>query len=282
MTGSIYPHLLDLLADPSVARDLILAGGYGLQVKQKHLQDRGAHTLFPQPPPARATMDLDFILRMELFIRTEGAQAVRRRLDALGYKLLTPKLQFQKPLAPGAAETLKVDLLSRLPEGAESDKVNVKGLRVGIGAGSDLHGHQTPEAFAVEDSPDEIPLTGRCTDGSPFGGSVLVPNIYAWLNLKVAAAGDWLNEADPGHRGGAAKHVFDVLVLIAMLTEEEFTRCLPVRDRFRDHPRAEPPRLAARSLFGTSSSPGVIQIRRQHDDFDYATFWETMTELMGL
>ena len=94
----MYPHLLDLLADPSVAWDLILAGGYGLQVKQKHLQDRGAHTLFPQPPPARATMDLDFVLRMELFIRVEGAQAVRRRLDALGYKLLTPKLQFQKQI----------------------------------------------------------------------------------------------------------------------------------------------------------------------------------------
>jgi hypothetical protein len=281
-TDPILPHLLDLLADPVTARGLILAGGYGLRLKQQFAIERGEETLFAEPPPARATMDLDLFLRMELFVHPEGARAVRARLDTLGYNVLTPKLQFVKPLSETSPRsTMKVDLLSRLPEAEETASVAVRSERVSSRVSAGLHGHEAREAFAVEDSPDSIPVSGQRTDGTPFVGEVCVPNAYAWLNLKAAAAGDWLRASDSEVKDNLSKHVFDVLVLVAMLTEDELARCKAVRDRYRRHPLARAPRDDAVLLFGSLSSPGVAEIRRQHGSFDYERFWESVCLLLG-
>jgi hypothetical protein len=60
-TDPLRPHLLDILAAP-VSSDLILAGGFGLLLKQEHLYQTEARTLITPLPPARATQDLDFFL----------------------------------------------------------------------------------------------------------------------------------------------------------------------------------------------------------------------------
>jgi len=283
MTDPLRPHLLDMLADPVTAEGLILIGGHGLRLKQQLLMERGARTLFEVLPEARATIDLDFFLKVEFLMRAERGRAVRRRLDELGYEALTPNMQFCKPLSPGAPDQqVKVDILSRLPEGDETKHVWVRGERVRSRQNADLHGRQAPEAFAVEDSPDSVPLQGLCSDGTRFAGEVCVPNAYSWLNLKVAAAGDWLRATDTERREKARKHVFDVLVLVAMLTEEELTQCMAVRDRYLEHPRAATVRGDAVDLFGTASSPGVAEIRRQVGDLDHPTFWEAVRTVLGI
>ena len=282
MTLDLLPHLLDIVSDPAAAEGLILAGGYGLQLKRRYLADLGADTLVSPVPDTRATVDLDLVLRLDIFL-AEQESAVRRRLDELGYVPHTPRLQFVKGVADGGQDRrLKVDLLARLPGDGHERRIAVREHRVGSGSAANLHGRATPEAFAVEDSPVELPVSGSCTDGSPFEGVIRVPNAYAGLNMKVAASSDWCREGTDGPRPRSPKHVRDVYLLVAMLTKDEMALCGDVRKRQHDHPQAALQRASAVELFGSPDAPGCAEIRRFAPELDYGQFREALAEVMGL
>jgi hypothetical protein len=159
MMDPLLPHLLDILSSPD-SRGLILAGGFGIRIKQSYLRDTNTRTLITPFPEARATLDLDFFLSLSLFVEKERGAAVRQLLDKLNYTEYTPKYQFEKPMASASPEQkVKVDLLARLPEGED---IHVKSLRVGANSGIDLHGRETPEGFAVEENPV---VSLNCLDG---------------------------------------------------------------------------------------------------------------------
>ncbi len=190
MKDPLLVHLIDIVSDPA-AEGLILAGGFGIRLKQAYLQNIQARTLIPNVPEARATLDLDFFLRISLFVQTERGKAVRALLDRLDYAEHTPRWQFGKSLVVGDPERkVKVDLLARSPK--EDEGIHVKPPRVGSRSGIDLHGFETPEAFAVEDLPVSLPLEGSNSGGDSVKASVMVPHAYASLNMKVKAAHDWL------------------------------------------------------------------------------------------
>lgn len=111
---------------------------------------------------------------------------------------------------------MKVDLLARSPR--DDEGIRVKVPRVGSGSGIDLHGFETPEAFAVEEMSVSLPVAGLNSEGTNVNTSVTVPHVYAWLNMKVKAAHDWLR-ADRGEiekKPARIKHVFDVYILTAL------------------------------------------------------------------
>ena len=93
MTDPLLSHLLDIVSDPA-SEGLILAGGFGILLKQQYLQRIGAATLIATLPQGRPTRDLDFFLPLKLFVQPEHGNAVRRMLDRLEYKDYTPKWQF--------------------------------------------------------------------------------------------------------------------------------------------------------------------------------------------
>ena len=284
MNDPLYAHLLDIVSD-SASQGLILGGGFGMRVKQEYLQEMGEPTLIPAMPPARATQDLDFFLRMELFVQKERGQAVRALLDRLSYKEHTPQWQFGKPLRSDAAteETVKVDLLARTPTSAEP--VLVKPPRVGSGAGIALHGHETPEAFAVEDSPLLIPVKGLRTDGVEVEATVFVPHPYAWLTMKVKAAHDWLRmeHGEQARKPFREKHTFDVYLLTTMLREQELEEAKQMAERYATHALASDIRLYAEELYGVPDAPGFREASRQAGErLDYETFREGLWTVLGI
>ncbi|MDX1934762.1 MAG: hypothetical protein SFU56_19365 [Capsulimonadales bacterium] len=279
----LFPHLLDVLADPA-SEGLILAGGFGLRLKQEHLRRTGARTLLAEIPPARATQDLDFFLRMELWSDADKGAAVRGLLDRLGYRERVPHLKFEKALAPDA-RTVKVDLLARTPLPEENIPVRRAAdptrhpSRVGSGTGIDLHGGETPEAFAVEDAPVSVAVSGVATDGTPVEASVLVPHPYAWLNMKVKAADDWTQRPKPF----AEKHAFDVYLLVAMLTPDEVAKAETLAARYANHSVAAEVRVAAARLYGEPSGPGFAEAERQASGpLDHGLFWEALRAALGI
>lgn len=285
-TDPLLPHLLDLLADPA-ADSLILAGGFGLRLKQEHLRQSGARTLVDQFPAARATQDLDFFLRIELWSERDRGTALRAALDRLGYRERVPHLKFEKPLASDGSEgrSVKVDLMARTPLPQEDIPVSRAKdparhpSRVGSGLGVDLHGNETPEAFAVEDSPVPLRISGATTDGTPVEATVYVPHPYAWLNMKVKAADDWVRRPKPF----SEKHAFDVYLLTAMLTAEEISQARNLAARHGDRPLATQIRAAAGHLYGTPTAPGFEEAQRQADSaLDHAVFWEALQAVLGI
>lgn len=282
MIDPLFPHLLDIVSDPA-SEGLILAGGFGIRLKQAYLRETGERTLISVIPDARATQDLDFFLSLALFVQQERGAAVRALLDRLGYAEYTPKYQFGKPFdAEQPALKVKVDLLARLP--TEKEDVRVKSPRVGAGSGIDLHGRETPEGFAVEDHPLRLMVHGTRSDGVEVEGKLLVPHPYAWINLKIKAAHDWLRmeRGEIAHKPRSERHVFDVYVLIAMLTEIELAVAEKLAQSYAAHPEARRVAECAQELFGRSDASGALEILRQiGDSFDYTLFYEGLGRLLG-
>lgn len=283
MTDPLFAHLLDIASDPASA-GLILAGGFGIRLKQASLRESGTRTLIENFPMARATQDLDFFLTLSLFVQKEQGRAVRALLDRLGYDEHNKHYQFGKPFDPLNPEIkVKVDLLARTPRSDEG--ILVKPPRVGSGAGIDLHGRETPEGFAVEEHCVRLPLQGVRSDGVAVETGILVPHAYAWLNMKVRAAHDWLRRqrGEMNPKANSEKHVFDVYVLTAMLTETELTEASNLSGLYLADPGAQEICDYAQELYGTEDSPGVREVKGQaHENIDYPIFWEALNEALGI
>lgn len=283
MSDPLIPHLLDILARAS-ADSFILGGGLGLNVKRSHVLHEATPTLVPELPEARATSDIDLFLRLAVFVRPEQGQALRAVLDDLDYSPLTPNWQFSKPLdASIAGSDLVVDLLAREP--TRDEGVRVRNLRVGSESKAGLHGRETPEAFAVEASPVLI--------GIQRGGAVVarvwVPHPYAWINMKLRAAHDWLlyDRAPWPLREGqdppSGKHAFDVILLLAMLTEAERDESKALAEEFREHAVGASIRLEAATLFETEQSLGWTEAKRRTGiDLDHGLLWEVLCDVLGI
>ena len=244
------PHLMDMLA----AKGLILAGGFGIRVKQDYLASIQAKTLLTPVPPARATSDLDFFLTMEIFMSDHVQQSIRDIIDRLGYAPKHENWQFAKQLANGFSERqVTLDLLSRHP--TETENVKLRPPRVGEGP---LHGRNTAEAFAINIEPTHIALNGHASDGRLLRATVSVPHPYAWINMKVRASYDWLRmtrgEIKP--KPFSEKHAYDVYTLVAMLQDHELSRGAEIASKFEDHPVAILVREQAPELFSTRNSAG--------------------------
>jgi hypothetical protein len=229
MQEPLTKHLLDLL-QTAPSDGFVLGGGFALRVKRTHLIKGKIRTLAESErqelPEARATSDLDLFLRIEIFSNRGRGQGLRSAIDQLGYSERTPKWQFQKPLSAASRDQeMVLDLLARQPEVGSDVKVN--SMRVGSRSGTDLHGLQTIEAFAVE---DRAILCNVFDDGGVVG-QVNVAHPFAMLNMKVRASHDWHrfrngpwpmrnNQLPP-----SAKHAFDCSLIVAMLTEPELEDC---------------------------------------------------------
>ena len=108
--------LIDLARAISRANfKLILGGGFGLYLKQLHLQRQlGLQTLVPGDlwPYPRATEDLDVFLPTEIVISLADMQALRAALDQLNFKPVEEAkfVHFVKPW--GDRGYVKIDILT--------------------------------------------------------------------------------------------------------------------------------------------------------------------------
>jgi uncharacterized protein (DUF952 family) len=258
----LMPYLLEIISQPE-AEGIILAGGFGMRLKQRHLRDSNQTTLLTELPEVRATQDIDVFLNLQLWIEKERAIAYRAMLLRLGYEVAVHSWRFRKPYPDTQKRFIKLDIQARTPR--EGEKVNVRDGQVGKKMGTDLAGYHTPEAFAVDDLPLRLLLSYNNVNGS-----VLVPHPYAWLNLKVAAAYDWLREVR-GERiepkidletgiSRRLKHVYDVYALVAMLTERELEEAADLAVRYADNSMAETIRQQAVELYSDPDGDGIRAI----------------------
>jgi hypothetical protein len=144
-------HLLYELRNQQMP--LILGGGYGLYLKQVHLQEaRPSATLIPGElwPSPRATEDLDILVRTEVVVDAGRMRLIRAALDRLGYAAIPGAefMQFVKPLRGGMH--VKVDLLTGpLGPFADDPRVKVDERRVRLREKVQLHAHRTDEAVGL-------------------------------------------------------------------------------------------------------------------------------------
>lgn len=294
----IEPYLIELLrAMGQQGFRIIVAGGLGIYLKHRWVQQQERKHLFSQLPDARATDDIDSFLALEVFIK-DRVKAFREILTNLGYEATeTGKyLQYSKPLELPGLPSSKLDFHARMPQEAESaltrETRSGKMIRLGCRPWSKfntLNAWGTPEAFAIDEGVQEIPLVGQDPAGLPFEGVVLVPHPFTSLCMKLRAAADY--EATPlverDHRN--RKHAFDVYLLMAMLSDEGVTQVKAYAQEFDTHPEMATVRANITEHFTTSDASACRTLRNQlggqrgePTPTDLDVFCATLRELFAL
>ncbi|MCK4601325.1 MAG: nucleotidyl transferase AbiEii/AbiGii toxin family protein [Phycisphaerae bacterium] len=241
---------------------LILGGGYGLYLKQVHLQDTLdsptliAGELWPDP---RATEDLDILLRTEVVVDASRMGLIRSALDRLEYTAIdgAEYMQFDKHL--GGGRIVKVDLLTG-PLGlfANDPRVKVDDRRVRPRPSVKLHAHRTDEALGFQEHTMAIPVTGTLSGGDPYEATVHVPSAFTLLLMKLHAFRDLCNDEE---KDLARHHALDIYRIVAMMTEQEFEQTRQQVAEHQDHPAVLESVQIVREYFASDESLGSLRLR---------------------
>lgn len=283
--------LLDLLFElGELARALILAGGYGLFLKQVHLLSDDVRTLLARDlwPEARSTEDLDIFLPAELLADAASFDDIRPAFDRLGYvPVETAKYyQFVK-LLPGS-RNVKIDLhcgpmepsirsdVIKRESGTSARRVRPRGAR------SKLHGRSTDEALGLEDGDVQISLDGFRSNGESYSARIRLPAAFPYLMMKLHAFHD---REDGGDHVQSQHHVMDLYRIVAMMTEEEYKHAKELAKQFADAPKFREASQVVCEEFSTKEAVGIIRLREHplfRADTKPAEFLSVLQELFAI
>ena len=250
--------LLDLAHElPEFPRPLLVGGGFGLYLKQRHLEDdRDERTLLPGElwPPARATEDVDLLLPTEVIVSVDHMRSIREALDRLGYEPEVNYFQFVKTTSSGP---VKIDLLTcDIPEEL-SEHVKIKSMRVRPTGDVQLHAYLTREAIELWRSPSEFVLRGARSDGSADELRVFVPNAFTYLLMKLRAFRD---RVDDERKNLASHHALDLYRIVAMMTRDEYELVQELARRHADTTAVREAGVVIVERFGDDRSVGMIRV----------------------
>ncbi|MCC5830641.1 MAG: hypothetical protein JJU36_14435 [Phycisphaeraceae bacterium] len=288
MTDSLMrTSLLDLFHTLGVdARGILLGGGYGLYLKQLHLEKKrvstliGAH-LWPSP---RATEDLDLMLSPELVANAHSMAALRDALDNLKYQVVdgSEYLQFKRSVSP--THTVKIDLLTaqldvlKVTPGIRADS---RRARPAATNRPQLHAHPADGALMLTDRPLMIELTGTLSTGKTYAAQVAIPHPFSYLLMKLTAYRDRRHDAD---KDLGRHHALDVFRIVAMLTETEFEHSLANLRHHKADAQVQSCAALVSSDFSGSTKPGILAMRSHplwRNDQQLEVFLETLTRMIS-
>lgn len=210
-------------------RSLLVAGGYGLFLKQHWLlAQRDLPTIVPLrqwvDAAPRVTKDVDIIVSLDLIASREAQAHMAQALRDHEFIELDPRWQFRKHLS--ADRHITIEFHSRLAaagdEHVDMDRVRVK-HKPSLGRFG-IHGRQNPEAHGDDHHPFEFEIDDV---------GIAVPNPITWCVMKLTAMHDRRLRADDGtqdeqhrtfNRAQAIKHARDVCRTVALTTAQERDR----------------------------------------------------------
>jgi hypothetical protein len=282
--------LLDLLFELGErAHALILAGGYGLFLKQVYLLSDDVRTLLARDlwPEARSTGDLDIFLPAEFLVDAATFDSIRPALDRLGYVAVeTAKYyQFVKPLA--GSRNVKIDVhcgplepsirsdMIKRESGTSARRVRPRKAR------SKLHGRWTDEALGLEDGDVQLSLDGFRSNGEWYSARIRLPAAFPYLMMKLHAFHDRENSADHVQ---SQHHVMDLYRIVAMMTETEYERAKELATQFAQARKFREACRIVRERFSTEEAVGIVRLREHplsRADMKPAEFLSLLHELFA-
>ncbi len=279
--------LLDLAIKlKGVVTPLTLGGGFGLYIKQRHLESRQeTKTLIPGRlwPPARATEDIDLLLSTELVVNVNEMRSVRQALDDLGFIASVKYMQFEKQTPQGR---VKVDFLTgpiTPPDRIREARITLP--RVRPRQKVELHAYLTPEAIGAARGALISPVVGRTSEGQEASVEVCIPGSFTMLLMKLHAFKDRVDDA---RKQLAQHHALDLYRIVAMLTEAEFDLVRDLVVEYTDESAVQTARTVVNEYFTRQDDLGVLRLRAYVRDrlegrleLDVTAFMEALADLFA-
>lgn len=247
----LWPHFVPLWTDlRSIAPKLLLAGGYGLFLKQQWLLSQwhflgteddhsmviekgnqsiadavrtlvAIHRWMDQTP--RSTKDFDFIANLDLIASEDEQQGIHEVLEKHGFGVVpaNARWQFEKQVSVGRRVVL--DFHAPAPASERGDlRVGARRVKPQPSLGQrGIHGRMNPEAASAELHPFSF----------TYGGlKIVLPNPVTLTLMKLAAMRDRRAVSQSAELSAenrqqedrqARKHAEDVCRVVAMMTREE-------------------------------------------------------------
>ncbi len=254
--------LLDLLFKLKETNiEPLIGGGFGIHLKRQFILKSGKRTLLSEIPESRSTKDVDLFLRPELLIKQRELIPLRSALKDLDYKIKqgAEKYQFSRRILGGSKENeVIIDILTGPESSFSGTSVKVDNRRVRPQPSIDLHAHPTNEAQTLEESPTDITITGKLSNGKVSKCKALLPHPYTFLILKLHAFRDKLLGQEEKL---ASYHALDLYSIVATTTEEEWRKALVLRDKYMNNPYIKDARNIVSTYFSTMTKLGMLRLR---------------------
>lgn len=247
----LWPHFVPLWTDVrTIAPGLLLAGGYGLFLKQQWLLSQmrflgtesgdsivigkgeklvvdevrtvvAIHRWREQVP--RVTKDFDFLISLDLIASPQEQRQLQEVLDKHGFKVVPENARWQFAKAVGEGRQVVLDFHAPSPQ-QKRDDLRIQARRVkpqpSLGQ-TGVHGRENPEATGSELHPFSFNFKES---------EIVLPNPVTLAVMKLTAMRDrWLASQDASKSAEirdlesrqARKHAEDVFRIVAMMTREE-------------------------------------------------------------
>jgi hypothetical protein len=295
----LWPHFSPLWPDlRRIAPDLLLAGGYGLFLKQQWLisqQDfpgtktgdfitdpkggrivlKEIRTLIPirrwleQSP--RVTKDFDLIVSADIIASAEDQQSLHKLLESHNFAVVPENAQWQFAKRIGENRQVVLDFHTPSPPDAREDlRVQSRRVKPRPSLGQiGVHGRENPEAIGSELHPFAFMLDGL---------ELAVPNPVTFTMMKLAALHDrWSASQDISQSAEnrerqsdqARKHAQDIFRIVAMMTREENEKADEILKAVRGCTAYPSAATAVSQFFKSNDGWGSQAVRQrwQPDDF---------------
>jgi hypothetical protein len=261
--------------------EIILAGGFGLYVKQLDLLSHPtSRTLIPIDawPKPRSTSDLDVFFPLEVLVSLSSMQAARVVIDEMNFQVIAGSeyWQFKVP-----DSEVKLDLLTGPIDKSLEKQLKSDSRRARPKGNLKLHAHPVPEAVDLSKQLEEILIGGHLPTGQQYSAKVKIPNPFTYLMMKVTTFGDQVNDTN---KQLGRHHALDVYRIVAMLNEPQFEN---TKSQFAEHSSlsyANHVKETVASSFGCSDGLGILRIK-EHPFFGpnmlVTEFIEHIRELTG-
>lgn len=245
--------ILDLDTALGGNADLLIGGGFGLYLKQLHLEASDAKTLLPRSrwPRARTTQDIDLFVRTEVIIDAKCMATYRHAIDQLGF-IVEQDAKWLKFAREIEGRRVIIDLMVG-PLGELETKVDRRNVRVKPKGSSGLHARAANDALGVEHDPLRLAVSDGHRECEIF-----VPQAFAFVLMKLGALRDRMNDAD---KDEGRHHALDLYRIMAMLTETEDAAANTLRTQYAGNPVIVDAIRVIDELFADDRGLGRIRLR---------------------
>lgn len=264
---------------------ILLAGGYGLYLKQQFLLEQGTRTLLQVFPEPRSTQDLDLLISMHLLTERNKFLELKKALASLGYKPTNrnPYWQWEKDIPfAGRDYSVIIDLLTG-DVSEHRDKLKVEGgtrprRARPRGKSPKLHARPTPEALDFEERHIMIPINARI-EGTMYETEVPIVSSLTYLCMKLYALRDRIDKDDSDY---GRHHALDIYRVVGLMDEEDYKHTQMRFAEVSEHDVVIEAHRIVSELFGHTDAKGFLRIKEHYDyreDFQLGDFESALKDL---
>lgn len=301
----LWPHFAPLWTDlRGISKDVLLAGGYGLFLKQRWLtsqlklltnsreqvitNDRGEPIVTQEirtlveisrwlDGTPRVTKDFDLLVSLDLIASGADQGKVDRALKTHGFTAvpLNERWQFQKKITE--SQSVMLDFHAPPPDGLRSDiRVQQRRIKPKPSLGEGIHGRPNAEAIGADLHAFSFMMDSVIVEVSNPVTLAMMKSVAMSECWQKSQGVESSLEKRLFNQRQAAKHANDLFKLVAMTTREENDRVPEILDQVRGAQCFDSTVKAFADHFQPVDGWGTQVVRGSWRDEDFELIRQTM------